>query len=80
MLLIFSLYIGHAHYSELDAIQGVPLVTHHSDHYFFLFVADLVSYEEKLAVYLRVELVFMFGRDGAIHRSVAQEFNPNYSE
>ncbi|BFZ01701.1 hypothetical protein BsWGS_04740 [Bradybaena similaris] len=35
---------------------------------------------EKLTVQERVKLVFMFGRDVATYRSVAQEFNHNHPE
>jgi len=35
---------------------------------------------EKLTTHERVELVFMFGRDGATYRSVAEEFNRTHPE
>ena len=47
--------------------------------FIFIFIFDLII-REKLTVQERVEFVFMFGRTGATHRSVAREFNLNHPE
>ena len=45
---------------------------------FFMF--QIRRMDEKLTIQERVKLVFMFAKDGATYRSVAEEFNRTHPE
>ena len=53
-------------------MQGVPEVAHHVNLIIHFYVLDM---GEKLTIQERVKLVFMFVKDEATYRSVAEEFN-----